>query len=82
MIYRLGNRRMADEFHERHREPQPSGEEAGTMPQTLAPLVAATAPEWSIEVHQLGLHVEAQGTKDEIAKKLIELGTSLLTGER
>lgn len=67
---------------EQPKEPQPSGEEAGTMPQTLAPPTAEQAPEWSIEIHQLGLHVEAQGTKDEIAKKLIELGHSLLTGER
>lgn len=48
------------------------------MDTQLVDPTAIPATEWHIEVHDKGLHVEAQGTRDEIAKRLIELGTRVL----
>lgn len=43
------------------------------------PTVPATA-EWSIEVHRPGVHVIAEGTRDEIGARLIQLGNEVLRG--
>lgn len=52
-----------------------------SYPEPVDP-TAVPAEMWSVELHDIGLHVEAEGTRDEIAAKLIELGTRLLPVKR